>query len=76
MTKKDQPISRYYLFGDIGIKKYEEGGAKALEDNSVDYLLYEFKEDDNISELLRNYDGWGNHIELTKQQYNEIILEK
>lgn len=69
---KENNVS-YFLFGADACMNLEE------DDNIEDVLkadtfaIHEFNTKDSISSFLHAYDGWGNQVELTKEQYDFLL---
>ncbi len=68
-------IATYYLFGEEVVDVYQLN----YDPSVIAYLLRRnagvmevFTHEVHPSEIISAYDGWGNWIEITEEQYNEI----
>jgi hypothetical protein len=73
--------TKYYLFGDEACKVYHYDTSEETTqvDNVIDwgleYDVYRFgdKGDDDPSDLLNAFNGWGDYAEITEEEYNQFI---
>ena len=63
----------YYLFGEQECAAYNEGGIKevmaGIEDESLNSNLYCYDETTPISQVLSDFCGFEDYVELTEEEY-------
>lgn len=73
--------AKHYLFGEYACKVYhytmneETTQVQDVINAKVEYDVYRFgdKGDDDPSDLLSAFDGWGDYAEITEEEYNQFI---
>lgn len=67
---------QYFLFGQDICNILENEGigkaVKSLKSGEVSCTIYCWDELSTPSELLSEYDGWGNYLEISLSQYNKL----
>jgi hypothetical protein len=67
--------TKYYIFGELFVDHYLEGGIQQVLDNVKPYsdiaLFVEYP-NTTTQEFLQAYDGWNGYISITQDEYNQL----
>lgn len=66
--------TRYFLFGNYVIRMYGKVNLRVLKGllDTEGGCIHSISPDDDVSEVLAEYDGWDGYAEITEDEYNKL----
>ena len=65
---------QFFLFGDTASRNYYKGGVdEVLADESFPCGIFAWDETTTPNELLSEFNGWGDYVEITEDDYNKLL---